>query len=126
MKNFLFKKTLERKISILTIMVTFFSLLTVGFLSGNLINDNSKQDLGKRALAISQFISSLDIVVNAYKNDNPSAILQPIADSLQTRELASFVVFMDMDGIRLTHPNNELVGLRFTGGDEINAFKGKS
>lgn len=126
MKKFLFKRTLERKISILTIIVTFSSLLTMGFLTGNLINDNSKKDLGRRALEISKFISSLDIVIDAYESDNPSAMLKPIADSLQTRELASFVVFMDMDGIRLTHPNQELIGLRFTGGDEINALNGKA
>ncbi len=126
MKNFFFNKTLERKISFLVIIVTFISLLTMGFLTGNLINENSKNELGKRALELSKFISTLEIVKSAYRSDNPTEILQPIADSLQTKELASFVVFMDMEGIRLTHPTPELVGLRFTGGDEINAFKGKS
>lgn len=126
MKKFFLTKTLERKISVLTIIVTFFSLLTMGFLTGNLINENSKKDLGKRALELSKFISTLDIVKSAYKSDNPTAALLPIADSLQTKELASFVVFMDLDGIRLTHPNAELIGLHFTGGDEVNAFEGKS
>ncbi|MGB4438287.1 MAG: sensor histidine kinase [Sedimentibacter sp.] len=120
------KSSLERKISILIIIVTFFSLLTMGFMTRNLIYENSKNDLGKRALELSRFIASLDVVKSAYKSDNPTEILQPISESLQTKRLASFVVFLNMDGIRLTHPNTELIGLHFTGGDEINALNGKS
>ncbi|HII95184.1 MAG TPA: PAS domain-containing protein, partial [Candidatus Methanofastidiosum sp.] len=43
-----------------------------------------------------------------------------------SRNLASFVVFMDMEGTRYTHPNKDLIGLKFTGGDEVEALKGRS
>lgn len=98
----------------------------MGLLTHNLITYNMNSNLGKQALELSSFISNQDIVKIAYTSDNPTAILQPFIDPLHKKELASFVVFMDMNGIRLTHPDKELIGKRFTGGDEIEALKGMS
>ncbi|WP_352419501.1 sensor histidine kinase [Proteiniborus sp.] len=125
MISFFKNSSLENRIGSLVIVVTMISLLTMGIATRNLIYDNAKYDLGQRALELSKFISTLDVVKEAYKSDDPIDILQPLAESLRNRRIASFVVFMDMHGIRLSHPNTKLIGLHFTGEDEYDALNGK-
>ena len=63
----------------------------------------------------------------AYSQSPPNVkALGKIAQTVLDTTDAVFAVFMDMDSIRYTHPNAELVGKQFTGGDERPALKGKS
>lgn len=98
----------------------------MGLITHNFITHNMSTNLGKQALELSSFIANQDIVKKAYASDNPTVILQPFVEPLHRKELASFVVFMNMDGIRLTHSNKALIGKPFTGGDEQDALKGMS
>ena len=120
------KMKLQKKILLFTILITFISIITMGVIAHNLITINMENTLGRQALDLANFVSNLDIVKSAYTLNNPTLVLQPFAESLHSRNLASFVVFMDMEGTRYTHPNKDLIGLRFTGGDEVEALKGRS
>lgn len=117
---------LQKKILLLVILIIAFSVLLMGVITQNMITYNMSETLGKQALVLANFASTLDVVENAYKYENPSYILQPLAESLHSGELASFVVFMDNEGIRLSHPNEKMIGLEFTGGDHMDALNGKS
>jgi PAS domain S-box-containing protein len=117
---------LQKKILLFTILITFISIITMGVIAHNLITINMENTLGRQALDLANFVSNLDIVKSAYTLNNPTLVLQPFTESLHSRNLASFVVFMDMEGTRYTHPNKDLIGLKFTGGDEVEALKGRS
>ncbi|MGK5531780.1 SpoIIE family protein phosphatase [Streptomyces sp. URMC 129] len=43
---------------------------------------------------------------------DPAAVLQPRAEDLRKRAGVTFVVVMDLDGVRYSHPNPDLVGER--------------
>lgn len=43
-----------------------------------------------------------------------------------TRDIIDYIVIADANSIRLYHPDANLIGQKFTGGDEINALTGKS
>lgn len=98
----------------------------MGLITHNLIYLNMSETLGRQALDLANFISNMDVVKDAYESDDPSSVLQPFAESLHTRNLTSFVVFMNMDSIRYSHPDKDLIGLKFTGGDEVEALNGNS
>lgn len=53
--------------------------------------------------------------VDALRREDPSAGLAPLARRVQTKADLSFVVFMDPDGIRYTHPNPDRVGEPYIG-----------
>lgn len=109
------------------IFIASISILLMGFITHTFTTHNISTNLGKQALELSIFIAEQDIVKKAYTSNNPTEILQAFVEPFHKKELASFVILMDMDGIILTHPNKELIGRPFTGGDEEDAInKGKS
>lgn len=117
---------LQKKILLLVILIIVFSVLLMGFITQNLISYNMSSMLGQQALELASFLSTLDKVKGAYIYETPSQVLQPLAESLHSGKLASFVVFMDNDGNRLSHPSDDLIGLEFTGGDHLDALNGQS
>ena len=53
--------------------------------------------------------------VDALRSNDPGAVLAPLADRVLTRADLSFVVFMDPEGIRYTHPDPDRVGEPYIG-----------
>ncbi|MBO8138307.1 MAG: sensor histidine kinase [Desulfotomaculum sp.] len=90
------------------------------------INDSIEEQIAAQAMDIAQMTSARADVINAYKEKNPADKLQPIASEIQRKTHAAFVVFLDMKGFRYSHPRPDLIGKRFTGGDEGPALMGDS
>jgi PAS domain S-box-containing protein len=59
------------------------------------------------------------------KRPNPSPYLQDLAEHFRKMTNAKFIVILNQKGIRYTHPNKELIGKHFTGGDEGPALNGE-
>lgn len=73
---------------------------------------------------IAQLAASRIDARHAYADDNPANNLQIIADEITRKTNAVFVVFMNNEGIRYSHPNENLIGKHFTGGDEMPSLSG--
>lgn len=65
-----------------------------------------------RMIAVAGSVAQLPSVHDALDDKEPSLVIQPIAEL--TREAAdiTYVVVSDVDGIRASHPNEELIGER--------------
>ncbi|GAB7386446.1 sensor histidine kinase [Bacillaceae bacterium] len=55
-----------------------------------------------------------------------SSSLQKLAEYYREKTNAKFIVILNQQGIRFSHPNPDLIGKHFTGGDEGAALAGKS
>ncbi|WP_051534215.1 ATP-binding protein [Desulfitibacter alkalitolerans] len=92
-------------------------IIAVTILHYNFINSFEEQ-IRSQAMDIAMLAVDRRDVKMAYSTANPSDELQQIANDIQLRTKAVFVVFMDMEGKRYSHPNESLIGQYFTGGDE--------
>lgn len=64
-------------------------------------------------------------MIDSLEGSASSEGIQAFASQIENRTNVNFVTIMDMEGIRLTHPDPEQVGKPFRGGDEGPALKGK-
>lgn len=101
------------------------TLILVAIILVNILVDNTSNSIGEHALDMAKIISERQEVIKGFRHKNPSIILDPIADDLIENTKADFVVFMNMNSKRHSHPNKDLIGKYFTGGDEDKALNGE-
>lgn len=79
------------------------------------VQRDSTQEARNRSLAVAETFASAPGLVEALDSPDPTAVLQPRAET--ARELANvdFVVVMNTDAIRYTHPKADRIGKQFVG-----------
>ncbi|MEU8774252.1 SpoIIE family protein phosphatase [Streptomyces sp. NPDC048606] len=92
-------------------------LLAAGALLALLLQ--SRHDIDRearnRSVSVAQtFAHSLGLQP-ALKTADPSAVLQPLAEATRKDAGVDFIVVMDTNGIRYTHPQPDRIGKRFVG-----------
>ncbi|MCM3695324.1 sensor histidine kinase [Microbacterium oleivorans] len=68
-----------------------------------------------RSLAVSRMLATYPSVTAGLRDEDPTAVLQPIALSTMDASGVDFVTIMSPDGIRFTHPDPERIGGTFLG-----------
>jgi two-component system CitB family sensor kinase len=71
-------------------------------------------EYGARALSIAQSVAAVPAVSNALLAEAPTNAVQPLAEGVRRSSGATFVVVMNRDGVRLSHPNPALIGKTVT------------
>ena len=69
---------------------------------------------GEKALAIARSVAAVPEVRDAFAQDQPSLVIQPIAEAIRVRSGADFVVVANAAEIRYSHPDPEKVGQRLS------------
>ncbi|MGG3470537.1 sensor histidine kinase [Neobacillus pocheonensis] len=98
----------------------------IEFTFKNIMETNLKHEIGSKALSVAQSIANMPEIQAAFRTDNPSAIIQPIAEKIRQQVGAEFIVLGNRDEIRYSHPNPNRLGQKMVGGDNDRVFKGKS
>ncbi|MGA4517067.1 ATP-binding protein [Solibacillus silvestris] len=104
---------------IFTICVLFLLLIN------HYLDESILDEMGEKALTSAYLIADRPDVVAAFSKEDPSSILQPIAEDIRKQTGASFVVIGNKQGIRYTHPNTEKIGKSMVGGDNDSALINK-
>ncbi|PGS55810.1 sensor histidine kinase [Bacillus sp. AFS041924] len=86
---------------------------------------NLKHEKGLKALAISQTVANMPEIREAFSNEKPSDIIQPIVEKIRKRVGAEFIVVGNKNEVRYSHPNPGLLGKKMVGGDNDKVFSGK-
>ncbi|OKK22511.1 histidine kinase [Streptomyces sp. CB00455] len=86
---------------------------------------DSQRDARNRSLAAAEAFAHAPGLPAALKSDDPSAELQPLADSARRAAGVDFIAVMSPEGIRYTDSRPELIGKRATG-DLSRALAGES
>lgn len=89
------------------------------------LDESILDEMGEKALTSAYLIAERPDVISAYSMEDPSSILQPIAEGIREQIGATFVVIGNDQGIRYTHPNTEKIGLSMVGGDNDSALINK-
>jgi two-component system CitB family sensor kinase len=83
----------------------------VGFtLIGWLLDAELTTQYEQRALAVARAVAADPVIAEAAARDDPDHVVQPRAEEVRIRTRALFVVVTDRRGLRLSHPNPDLLG----------------
>ncbi|MDV2686447.1 DcuS/MalK family sensor histidine kinase [Alkalihalophilus lindianensis] len=115
------KLKLRTVILLLVCTVVLLSLFITDLLVSRSINENSMRYEEEKALTTARIVADSDIVQNGLLNEEAD-VVQEYANGVQESADVLFVVVLDMNGIRYSHPNAELIGEPFEGGDEADVF----
>ncbi|WP_433959200.1 ATP-binding protein [Cytobacillus horneckiae] len=109
-------------ISLLIILIG--SIFELSFTT--MMENTLKQEKGEQALSVAQSISHIPEIKEAFLTDQPSLIIQPIAEKIRKQVRAEFIVIGNREEIRYSHPNSDRLGQKMVGGDNEKVFEGQS
>lgn len=114
------------KIMSLTFFVIVFSFFVAGiFVLGNILSTKEKE-LGNQAMLIGRTVAKLPEVEKELSSDkkpmDQAKVINKIIEGIRIINKAEYIVVLNMDHIRLSHPVNNLIGKKSTTSDENAAF----
>lgn len=115
---------LQTKITLLTIVIVFISLITTIIFVTNMRLSSIKNQTEINIMNAAQIVSHSPMVIESLTNRRLGGEVQRYVKSiLDNTEKVDILVVADMNGIRYAHPENKKIGLSFVGGDEYRVVK---
>jgi two-component system sensor histidine kinase DctS len=114
--------SLRFKIFLMSFVVVLVSVITSGWIMVNNITDAFEKELGERAIAIARTVAQMPDIQNHVGIEGGEGEIQPIAERTRKATNVDYIVIIDMNRIRYSHPIAELIGETFVGGDEYPAL----
>ena len=127
-----YKKSMKRSYRLQTVIVLFVCTVLVLSLSlaGILVAiDNAKSTrsaLEDKVWTIATSFARSPVVIEGLENEDTQARLLEYTEEVQSETNVEYIVVINMDRVRLTHPTPEMIGERFVGNDVERAFKGET
>lgn len=119
--------SLNFKIMFLVVLILNLVLVLVGVIIINYVNELQIEEVQHNAMDIAQVFSKKQNIINDLSLKSRNDEIQDLAEEIRKNTRANFIVVMDMDGIRYSHPDPEKIGRHFVGGDEVEVLEtGKS
>ncbi|MFJ3219377.1 SpoIIE family protein phosphatase [Kitasatospora sp. NPDC086801] len=75
----------------------------------------AEREARNRSVAVAQTFANSPGIVEALRSPDPAAILQPKAEAARAGSGVDFIVVLNDDGIRYTHPDPSQIGQKFIG-----------
>jgi anti-sigma regulatory factor (Ser/Thr protein kinase)/PAS domain-containing protein len=82
------------------------------------VRHDSTVEARNRSVAVAEAFANAPGTAEALSGPDPSAVLQPRAEAARRATDVDFIVVMDTDGIRYTHPKKDRIGKKFVGNIE--------
>jgi anti-sigma regulatory factor (Ser/Thr protein kinase)/PAS domain-containing protein len=79
------------------------------------VRHDSTVEARNRSVAVAEAFANAPGTVAALSSADPSAVLQPRAEAARVATEVDFIVVMNTDGIRYTHPKPDRIGKKFVG-----------
>ena len=101
---------LKTKLILFIIILVLFQVALIGIVSVNIISDITEEQIGKRALKVSQTVSLIPEIRENLISEDPKQRIQQIAEEIRKSTGAQFIVVGDHEGKRYSHPIKERLG----------------
>lgn len=122
------KMTLNKGMIALTFFIITFSLLIAGvFILGSIVNSKEKE-LQEQSMLVARTVATLPEIEDTLHNENNLSIeaqarkINQTVEQLRTVNSADYIVIMNMDHVRLSHPLTSKLGTISTTPDEEAAY----
>lgn len=119
------KLKLSTIITALVCLVVLVALLATDLLISTTISDRVEENLEEKAVILSNIVAKSQAVKNGLINEENAEDIQEYANEIQEASNVLFVVVIDMNGIRKSHPIPERIGGKFSTEDHKKVLKGK-
>ncbi|MFF2377327.1 ATP-binding protein [Streptomyces xiamenensis] len=109
------RMSLARQLFALQIVLILLLVVTSAALVFLQVRNDNRKDTEHQVMTLASGLAELPEVRRAVAGDDPSAVLQPLAESVRRSTDTDFIVFMAPDRTRYSHTYPELIGERFIG-----------
>ncbi|RNF38987.1 DcuS/MalK family sensor histidine kinase [Planococcus salinus] len=106
-------------------LVVLTSLVITSLLVTESVSETIEKQLEGKAVNVSRIVAESQVARDGLQDEAMEQAIQNYAMAIQDATEVLFVVVMDMEGIRKSHPNPEQLGGPFVGGDEKRALQGQ-
>jgi two-component system, CitB family, sensor histidine kinase MalK len=110
---------------ILVGLVVSFSISITGFFINKTITERIIKSQEEKAFNVSRIISQTPSIIDELSLGEDEGAIQAFTHKIQKSTNVEFIVVIDMQGIRHSHPDPKKIGKKFVGGDEKEALQGK-
>ncbi|QKS72523.1 two-component system sensor histidine kinase DcuS [Paenalkalicoccus suaedae] len=117
--------SLRAGLILLVVFVVGISLLLTDLLINQFVGDNILAEQERKGQTLAQIVAQEERVIEGLQQGDVDTI-QAYAERVRETSGVLFVVVMDMNSTRFSHPTVELIGETFVGGDEGPALRGET
>jgi two-component system sensor histidine kinase DctS len=113
---------LRWKITLLSFGLIALSVVIGGMILIENFSLTLENELGSRALAVARTVAQIEEIQNNVGKLNGDSVIQPIAEKIRLATNVEYIVVIDMDSIRYSHPLQDRIGQLFEGDDVSRAL----
>lgn len=115
---------LQTKLTLLIITVVFVSISIIIFFVASWMTQNIESKARTNIMNVAEMVAHSREVVDALKAKDPNKIIEPYVNmQLKSLQQVQYIIVADREGIRYSHPNPQMIGKKFVGGDEIRVIQ---
>jgi two-component system CitB family sensor kinase len=104
--------SLRVQLLLLQALIVCAVVLVTGVVAASLLEREMRNAYLDRMIGVAQSVATLPAIRDAYDDEDPAAVIQPIAEVIREASNVTYVVVTDADGIRYSHPNPDRIGER--------------
>lgn len=116
---------LQNNFVLLTFVVVSVSLFITDFLIEKTLIDSTYEDMYEEAMEIADISASNPVVIDALLGKGDQKKLQQLTTRVSDISTVRYITVMDMNRLRLTHPNPMMIGTYYEEKDADPAFNGE-
>jgi len=110
---------LQTKLTLLVSIVVFVSISIIIFFVASWMTGNIESKARTNIMNVAEMVAHSSEIIDALEAKDPNRKIGPyISKQLENVEQVEYITVADLEGIRYSHPNPEMIGGRFRGGDE--------
>lgn len=110
---------LQTKITLLIIAVVFISIFIIVPFVVTWMTNNIENKARTNIMNVAELMAHSPDIINALEAKDPNHIIADYIDmQIMFLDQVEYIVVADTEGIRYSHPNHDLIGKKFKGGDE--------
>lgn len=116
------QQTMQAKMFRFNVLFIIFITVATGISFYFTLSQAIEREIGLKALSIAQTTAKRADIIAGFHAQNPSEVLQPIAEEIRQLTNSEYVVIGDVNGIRYAHPIVERIGQSMVGDDNERAL----
>ncbi len=102
--------TLGMQLLLLQVAIVLVTVVGTGVTAMLIQEHQLREAYQDRMIAVAQSVARLPVILGAFDDDDPSAVIQPVAEVVRNASDVTYVVVTDAAGIRYSHPNPDRIG----------------
>lgn len=116
---------LRTKITLLVCVVVALALLAANAVISGQVEQETQKSLAEKATDIARIVARSAVVIEGLTGQRRADDVQAFTEDIRQATNVEFIVVLNMNGIRLSHPESSRIGQHFVGGDEGAVLTGK-